>query len=128
MFDSLRMTHEGNTQVKETKALALIQKYEAFKMEEEETIETMFSRFQTLVAGLKVLDKGYSTTDHVKKIIRSLPKQWRPMVTTLKLSKDLDKISLEELISSMKSHEIEREEDEPQKQGKSLTLKSNKKV
>ena len=33
MFDSLRMTHEGNIQVKETKALALIQKYEAFKME-----------------------------------------------------------------------------------------------
>ena len=45
MFESLKMTHEGNTQVKETKALALIQKYEAFKMEEDETIETMFSRF-----------------------------------------------------------------------------------
>ena len=29
MFDSLRMTHEGNMQVKETKALALIQNYEA---------------------------------------------------------------------------------------------------
>mgnify|MGYP001508322084 FL=1 len=33
MFESLKMTHEGNTQVKETKALALIQKYDAFKME-----------------------------------------------------------------------------------------------
>ena len=74
MFDSLRMTHEGNIQVKETKALALIQKYEAFKMEDSESIETMFSRFQILVAGLKVLDKGYSTADHVKKIIRSFPK------------------------------------------------------
>ena len=74
MFDSLRMMHEGNLQVKETKALALIQKYVAFKMEESESIETMFSRFQILVTGLKVLDKGYSTADHVKKIIRSLPK------------------------------------------------------
>ena len=83
MFDSLRMTHEGNVQVKETKALALIQKYEAFKMEESESIKTMFSRFQILVAGLKVLDKGYSIADHVKKIIRSLPKQWRPMVAVL---------------------------------------------
>ena len=128
IFDSLRMTHEGNTQVKETKALALIQKYEAFKMEEDETIETMFSRFQILVAGLKVLDKGYSTADHVKKIIRSLPKKWRPMVTALKLAKNLNEISLEELISSLRSHEIELEEDEPQqKKGKSLALKSNKK-
>lgn len=40
IFDSRRMTHEGNTQVKETKALALIQKYEAFKMEDEEILRT----------------------------------------------------------------------------------------
>jgi hypothetical protein len=39
------MTHEGNSQIKEIKALALIQKYEAFKMEEDEVIEVMFSRF-----------------------------------------------------------------------------------
>src|ERR1044072_7899543 len=36
--DSLVMTHEGNLQVKETKALALVQKYEAFKMEDHETV------------------------------------------------------------------------------------------
>src|ERR1044072_3113432 len=48
IFDSLHMTHERNSQVKETKALALIQKYEAFRMEEEESVETMFSRFQML--------------------------------------------------------------------------------
>jgi len=107
------MTHEGNSQVKETKALALIQKYEAFRMEEEESVETMFSRFQMLVAGLRVLDKGYSTADHVKKIIRSLPAKWRPMVTALKMAKDLNNISLEELISSLRSHEIELQEDEP---------------
>jgi len=113
ILDSLKMTHEGNSQVKETKALALIQKYEAFKMEDDEAVEVMFSRFQTLIAGLKVLDKGYTTADHVKKIVRSLPKKWRPMVTALKLSKDLNNISLEELVSSLRSHEIELEEDEP---------------
>lgn len=75
IFDSLRMTHEGNAQVKETKALALIQKYEAFKMEDDENVETMLLMFQMLVAELKVLDKVYSAADHVKKIIRSLPKK-----------------------------------------------------
>src|SRR3954468_13123696 len=94
IYDSLKMTHEGNSQVKETKALALIQKYEAFKIEEDEFVETIFSRFQILVARLKVLDKGCSTSDHVKEIIRSLAVKWRPMVTALKLSKDLNNISL----------------------------------
>src|ERR1044072_1526294 len=39
IYDSLQMTHEGNTQVKETKALALLQKYEAFRMEDNESVE-----------------------------------------------------------------------------------------
>src|ERR1044072_6218720 len=125
IFDSLQMTHEGNNQVKETKALALIQKYEAFRMDEDESVETMFSRFQMLVARLRVLDKGYSTADHAKKIIRSLPVKWRPMVTALKMAKDLNKISLEELISFLRSHEIELQEDEPRRKVKSVALKSN---
>ena len=53
IFDSFKMTHEGNDQEKETKALALIQKYEAFKMKDDESVEVMFSRFQTITTGLK---------------------------------------------------------------------------
>jgi hypothetical protein len=83
------MTHEDNEFVKETKTLALIQKYESFKMEEDENIEETFSRLQTLVAGLIVLNKGYTTIDLVKKIIKGLPQKWRHMVTALKVSRDL---------------------------------------
>src|SRR4051812_33546162 len=125
IYESLKMTHEGNAQVKETKALALIQKYEAFKMEDDEDIEKMFSRFQTLTAGLRVLDKGYTKVDHVKKIIRSLPRRWGPMVTAFKIAKNLNEVSLEELISALRSHEIELDANEPQKKGKSIALNSN---
>src|SRR4051812_43467721 len=123
IFESLKMTHEGDAQVKETKALALIQKYEAFRMENDENIEAMFSRFQTLNAGLRVLDKGYTKVDHVKKIIKSLPKRWGPMVTAFKIAKNLNGVSLEELISALRSHETELDANEPQKKGKSIALK-----
>lgn len=46
------------------------------------------------------------------------------MVTALKLEKDLNSISLEEIVSYLRSHEIELEEDEPQKRGKFVTIKS----
>ena len=46
------------------------------------------------------------------------------MVTSLKLAKDLNIISLEELVSSLIFYEIELEEDEPQKRGKYVALKS----
>lgn len=110
--------------VKETKALALIQKYEAFKMEDNKTVDKMFLRFQTLVAELNVLDKGYSTVGHVKNIIRSLPKRWRHMVTALKLFNDLNNTTLEELVSSLRSHEIMLEYNESQRKVKFLAMKS----
>ena len=75
----------------------------------DEYVETMFSRFKTLMAGLKVLNKGYSTADHVKKIIKSLSVKWSPTVTGVKLENDLNNTSIEEMISSLRSHEIELE-------------------
>lgn len=46
------------------------------------------------------------------------------MVTMLRLSNDLNNNILEELVSSLRSHEIELEEDEPQRKVKSVALKS----
>lgn len=87
-------------------------------------IEEMFSRFQTLVVGLKVLNKGYTTADNVNKIIKSLPKKWRLMVTTFKVSRNLNNTTLEELVISLRSHKIGLEEDEPQKKVNLMALKS----
>lgn len=71
------------------------------------------------------MDKGYSIVDHVKKIIIILPKRWRPMVTALKLSKDMNNTSLEEMVSSLRSHEIQIEEDGPKRKRKFISLKSS---
>src|SRR3954468_16381392 len=96
-------------------------------MEDDEDIEKMFSRFQTLTAGLRVLDMGYTRADHVKKIIRSSPRRWGPIVTAFKIAKNVNEVSLEELISALRSHDIELDANEPQKKGKSIALKSNNK-
>jgi hypothetical protein len=84
----------------------------------------MFSRFQVLVSGLQVLDKSYTTTDHVRKILRSLPPKWRPKVTAFQEAKDLDLVSLEDLISSLKTHEMELMTDESTKKIKGIALSS----
>lgn len=70
------------------------------------------------------MDKCYSSVNHVKKIIRILPKRLMPIVTVLKISKDLNNTTLEELVSSLRSHNIDIEEDEPQNKLKFVDLKS----
>ncbi|KAK2428806.1 bromodomain-containing protein [Trifolium repens] len=78
IYDSLCSTYEGNKQVQEAKATLLIQQYELFRMKDDENIESMYSRFKILVAGLQVLKRSYTTCDHVRKILISLPSRWRP--------------------------------------------------
>jgi len=73
----------------------LVQQYEMFRMKENESIETMYSRFQTLVFGLQILKKCYVAADHVKKILRNLPVKWRPKVTAIKEVRDLKTLIIE---------------------------------
>jgi len=93
-------------------------------MKDDESIEQMYSRFRTLVSGLQLLKKSYVASDHVSKILRSLPARWRPKVTTIEEVKDLNTLSVEDLVSSLKVHEIGLNEHEPAKKVKSITLPS----
>jgi hypothetical protein len=106
MFASLCANYEGSKKVREAKTLMLVHQYELFKMKDDETIEEMYSRFQTLVSGLQILKKSYVASDHVSKILRSLPARWRPKVTAIEEAKDLNTLSVEDLVSSLKVHEI----------------------
>ena len=83
MFTSLCSNYEGNKKVKEAKTNMLVHQYELFIIKDNESIEDMYSRFQTLVYGLQILKKSYVASDHVNKIIRILPARWRPKVTAI---------------------------------------------
>jgi hypothetical protein len=104
MFASLCANYEGSKKVREVKALMLAYQYELFKMKDDESIEEMYSRFQTLVSGLQILKKSYVASDHVSKILRSLHARWRPKVTAIEEAKDLNTLSVEDLVSSLKVH------------------------
>ncbi|RVW68250.1 hypothetical protein CK203_064681 [Vitis vinifera] len=67
----------------------------------------MFSRFLVIVNELEALRKTYTEVEKVMKILRSLPKKWETKVTAIQEAKDLTKLSLEELIGSLMTYEIE---------------------
>jgi len=117
--------HKRNQQVKEANSNHLVHQFELFRTKEDEDIESVYSKFQTLVSRLQVLRKSYNVQDHVKKILRSLPARFR-LIKCYNHSgrKGLNKMSFENMISSRKSHEIELVGDEPAKKSKSIPLTS----
>ena len=65
MWKLLEMTHEGASQVKNSKINLLIAQYEKFEMSSNESISDMFHRFNLIVTSLKSLGKELSTTEQV---------------------------------------------------------------
>ena len=125
IWDTLKTAHEGTDQVKESKIYMLVHKYELFKMDEQESIEEMFSRFTTITNDLNSLGKIYSNPDKVRKLLRSLPKAWRPKVTAITEAKNLATLQIEELLGSLKVHEQEIMEELHPKRNKFVALKAS---
>ena len=62
--------------------------------------------------------------------MRSLFKAWDPKVTAIQEAKDLNVLSLDTLIGSLKTHEIELNEafEESDKKGKFIAFKSTQRI
>nr|GEU77926.1 DUF4219 domain-containing protein/UBN2 domain-containing protein [Tanacetum cinerariifolium] len=111
ILDSLITTHQGNKQVKDNKIYLFVQKYEEFSITDDETIDCAFSRFNTIITSLKELDESFPSRNHVRKFLRALPSKWHPEVTTIEESKDLSKLSLDELVGNLKVYEVVLEKE-----------------
>ncbi|GJY71412.1 hypothetical protein Tco_0475115 [Tanacetum coccineum] len=77
IWQSLLITHQGNSQVKDIKIDLLVPKYEQFIILEEESIDSSFARFNTIITSLKALDECLSSKNYVKKLLRALHPKWR---------------------------------------------------
>ncbi|GJV58331.1 retrovirus-related pol polyprotein from transposon TNT 1-94 [Tanacetum coccineum] len=106
ILKTLLITHQGNSQVKDNKIDLLVQQYEKFVISEDESIDSAFARFNTIITSLKALDEGYSSKNYVRKFLRALHPKWRAKVMTIEESKDLTSLSLDELIRNLKVHKI----------------------
>ena len=89
IWHALEVTHEGTNQVKESKIDMLVHQYELFKMLQNESITSMFTRMTSITNSLHALGRTYTNADIVSKILRSLPKAWEAKVTAIREAKDL---------------------------------------
>ncbi|GJR08860.1 retrovirus-related pol polyprotein from transposon TNT 1-94 [Tanacetum coccineum] len=118
------------SQVKDNKIDLLVQQYEQFVISEDESIDSAFARFNTIITSLKALDEGYSSKNYIRKFLRALHPKWRAKATAIEESKDLTSLSLDELIGNLKVHEMIIKKDskivKAKVERKSIALKAKK--
>ena len=57
---------------------------------------------QTILNELRSLGRTFDNYDHIDKILRSLPRKWRPHAIALRALKNHDTMSFEELLGTLK--------------------------
>ncbi|GAV92350.1 UBN2 domain-containing protein, partial [Cephalotus follicularis] len=89
----------------------------------------MFSRFTNIINALQALDKTYSNSEMMRKILRCLPRSWMPKVTAIEEAKNLNVLPLEDLLGSLMTHELSMQkkddDEEKEKKKKIVALKSS---
>ena len=106
MWEKLQITYEGTDKVKDAKIDLLIEQIESFKMLKEESINDMSNRYLNLVNELKRLGKSYTEEEKVKKILRSLTKDWENKKTAIEEAQDLKSYTYDALIGNLLTHEM----------------------
>jgi hypothetical protein len=105
-WEILETTYEGIKIVKSTKLQMLISQFEGIKILDDETINKFYTKINDLRNSMGSLGKKISYAKLIKKILRSLPEQFRIKVTTIEESEYLDTIKIEELVGSFQTYEF----------------------
>ncbi|XP_074301634.1 uncharacterized protein LOC141633036 [Silene latifolia] len=128
IWDGLELAYEGTFIVKKYRIDLLIKKYELFSLEPNETLDSMSTRFLSIINELKNIGRTFPTEDIARKVLRSITKKWRPKVTVMEECRDLTNLSYQELIGALMAHELTLNADEAEpstRKGMALASENN---
>ncbi|XP_022876710.1 uncharacterized protein LOC111394893 [Olea europaea var. sylvestris] len=97
----------------------LASRFEEIRIKDDESFDEFYAKLNDIVNSSFNLGKRILESKIVRKVLRSLPKRFRPKVTATEESKDLDTVKIEELVGSLQTYELTI--SQPRK-NKSITL------
>ena len=102
----LQTTYEGTKAVMDSKLQWLTTSFEKIKMEEDESFDEFYAKLKDIVNSAFNLGETIPEPKIVRKVLRYLPERFHAKITTIKESKDIDKIPLTELVGNLQTYEL----------------------
>lgn len=104
-WDAIKTMCLGADRVKKAKIQTLKADFESLRMKDNEKLDEFCIKLNGLVANIRALgetvDEGYV----VKKLLRAVPTKFLQIASTIEQFGDLDKMSIEEAVGSLRAHE-----------------------
>ncbi|XP_075489616.1 uncharacterized protein LOC142528449 [Primulina tabacum] len=105
-WDILQKHCEGSESVRKTRLRMVASKFESLRMEDKKSILEYDSRLRQLSNEAHSLGDPMSNERLVNKVLRSLPEKFNVKVCAIEESKDTSTINLDELMSSLRTFEM----------------------
>ena len=129
MWEILEVTHEGTDDVKRARKHTLIQEYEFFRMQPEETMAYVQKRFTHILNHLTGIGKVFDKEELNIKVLKCLDRSWQPKETAISETRDLSKLSTAALFGKLMEHELElkrlKEQETMERRTKGIALKTS---
>ena len=120
-WNILQTVYEGIKAVKINKLQQLTSRFESIKTSDNECFDEFYAKLNDIVNSAFNLGEVYDQPKIIRKILKSLTEDFRPKVTVIIESKDVDSILVNELVESLQSYEFDiPKSNKP----KSMALKS----
>ncbi|XP_070025816.1 uncharacterized protein [Nicotiana sylvestris] len=103
--EALQTAHEGTTHVKQSKIDMLTTEYELFRMNDDESIQYMHTRFTSIINELHSLGEIIPRNKLVRKILSILPSSWESKGNAITEANDLHELTIDELVGNLKTYE-----------------------
>ena len=100
-WNILQTEHKGTKAVKINKWQHLTSRFESIRMSEDETFDEFHAKLNDTFNFVYNLGEIYDQPKIVRRILRSLTEDFRPKVTVINESMDVDSIPVDELVGSL---------------------------
>jgi hypothetical protein len=106
VWDKLKCIYEGDPKFKQVKLQRYRAEFENLKMNEKEDITTYLLRVDEVVNAIRGLGEELDESLVLKKVLRSLLLKYDVKVSTIEETRDLTKMTMDELHGSLIAYEM----------------------
>ena len=93
-------------------------------MEEDKLFDEFYTKLKDIVNSAFNLGETIPEPKVVRKVLKSLPERFHAKITAIEESKDIDRISLTELVVNLQTYELDLTRIEKSSKSKSMELKA----
>ncbi|XP_074359842.1 uncharacterized protein LOC141699947 [Apium graveolens] len=104
-WEAIKTVHLGADKVKKAKAQTLKAEFESLVMKDTEQRDDFCMKMNSLVTNIRTLGEKVEETYVIKKLFRAVPVKFLQIASAIEQFGDLEKMSVEKVVGSLKAHE-----------------------